>query len=135
MKQLRVVVIDDSEIDRYILKRQLKSAGIVNVEQQNNAKDALEYFQLLSAENTQNAPNLIILDVNMPRMSGLEFLEATSEMFTTGFLSECAVVMYSGSEDQEEQAQALAFKAVKGFLLKGSTPQQVEQLLASLVPI
>ena len=87
----------------------------------------------LCASDSQALPDLIILDVNMPRMNGFEFLESSRELFENGKLSQCSIVMYSGSEDQAEQKRALAFGAVKGFLLKGSTPEQVQELITTLV--
>lgn len=132
MDQLNVIVIDDSEIDRYILSRQLKAAGVVRIDQFSSALEAIEYLQSLDASATESAPDLIILDVNMPKMNGFEFLQATQDMLGAKPLINCKIVMYSAADQHEEQTKTSEYASVKGFLPKGSTPEEVQNLLSRL---
>ena len=69
MKQVRVLVVDDSPTMRAIIRAWLERDGeIAVVGEAGDAHEAREAIKALS-------PDVITLDVNMPRMDGLEFLE------------------------------------------------------------
>jgi two-component system chemotaxis response regulator CheY len=65
----KVLIVEDSEVIRQQLRRTLTEAGLVVVEATDGA-DGLERV----AEHTDIA--LLVLDINMPRMNGLDMLEA-----------------------------------------------------------
>ena len=62
-----VLVVDDSETVRQEIARALEKAGFAVIE----ARDGLEALELAD----KNALNMVILDVNMPRLNGLDMLE------------------------------------------------------------
>jgi signal transduction histidine kinase/DNA-binding response OmpR family regulator len=64
----RILIIDDKDRDRYLLKQQLRESGLVIQE----ASDGAEGLREAAKEN----PNAIILDLTMPGMSGFEVLDA-----------------------------------------------------------
>jgi signal transduction histidine kinase/DNA-binding response OmpR family regulator len=64
----RILIIDDEDRDRYLLKQQLRESGLVIQE----ASDGAEGLREAAKEN----PNAIILDLTMPGMSGFEVLDA-----------------------------------------------------------
>ena len=61
-----VLIVDDSAMIRMQVKRALTGAGFITIE----AKDGQDAWEKLSDDI-----DLVVCDVNMPRMSGLEFLE------------------------------------------------------------
>jgi len=65
----KVLIVDDSEVIRQQLSRALNEAGLQTVE----ASDGVEGLERV-AEHTDLA--LLVLDINMPRMNGLEMLDA-----------------------------------------------------------
>lgn len=68
-----VLIVDDDDIDVMALHRSFKKLGLTNPLYR--ARDGLEAIQLLQAKSIPS-PYIIILDINMPRMNGLEFLAA-----------------------------------------------------------
>lgn len=70
-RKLRVLVVDDTLINRKVLDRMLKKIGIVKVTTVESGKDALD--ELFSSGNTYD---LVITDLQMPEMSGTELTEA-----------------------------------------------------------
>lgn len=123
MQQPSVLIIDDSEIERYILSHQLKKIGVSEIVQKNDGKSALEFLQDYARNQQQFGANfppaIIILDVNMPIMGGFEFLQKFAELKTQFDLDICQVVMHSGMDDPQEKTRALQYDFVKGFLTKG----------------
>ena len=47
MNNINVLIVDDSELDRYILRRQLTALGVQNIEEKDDGSSALAYFCLL----------------------------------------------------------------------------------------
>ncbi|MFT4747592.1 MAG: CheY-like chemotaxis protein [Congregibacter sp.] len=125
MQQPSVLIIDDSEIERYILSHQLKKIGVSEIMQQTNGTSGLEflknYLYNLQQYGASFPPAIIILDVNMPIMGGFEFLQKFAELKTQVDLDICQILMYSGSDDPQEKARALQYDFVKGFLIKGES--------------
>jgi CheY-like chemotaxis protein len=125
MQQPSVLIIDDSEIERYILSHQLKKIGVSEIMQQTNGTSGLEFLknhlQNLQQYGANFPPAIIILDVNMPIMDGFEFLQKFAELKTQVDLDICKILMYSGSDDPQEKARALQYDFVKGFLIKGES--------------
>ena len=96
-----------------------------------NARDGMEALEILRGRHTKRAikpPFLILLDLNMPRMGGLEFLQelrADSDLVTTD------VYVITTSNNKRDQAAAESF-GVLGYFVKrdfGDDYQQVISLI------
>lgn len=107
---MRILVVDDSPVDRFVAKhvlgRTYPEAYIAE------AQDGVEALELLEAEATFD---LILLDLNMPRMGGLEFLQVWSERTTA---TPPFIIVLTSSSQASDQDQAGSFAAVDGFLVK-----------------
>jgi two-component system chemotaxis response regulator CheY len=111
----KVLVIDDSQMVRTMVGRVLTEAGFSTVE----AVDGLDALvKLASHADTQ----LIVCDVNMPRMGGIEFLEALK---TRGSTVSVVMLTTEGQPDLIQRAKALG---AKGWIAK---PFKPESLLAT----
>jgi two-component system chemotaxis response regulator CheY len=111
----RVLVMDDDECMRGLLRLHLSNAGYEVLV----AEDAVEAGHLL----LQQRPDLILADIEMPFMDGLEFLQAVKADRTTRSVP---VIFVTCSEDAEVQAKKLGAAA---FLIK---PLLVAELLSTV---
>ncbi|MEM1436161.1 MAG: response regulator, partial [Pseudomonadota bacterium] len=77
--EVEILMIDDDELDVELFQRTLKKRRIAN--RLIWAKDGVEGLDILRGESPTkiNRPVMILLDINMPRMNGHEFLEALRE--------------------------------------------------------
>lgn len=127
-------IVDDSEIDRYILRRQLKSCGIKDVVEFVDAAAVKQKLNALTQSEVDNAqyPQLLILDLNMPMENGLQLLEAIQPYFDNTALRDCRVFMYTGSDDPSDHAATEKYPMVAGFITKGATPEDIQHALSTL---
>jgi CheY-like chemotaxis protein len=110
----RVMMIDDEEIDQMIYKRTLIKSGLTDdVIGFTSAEDALEY---LAGDKMQKV-DLILLDINMPRMTGFEFLEAVRQRIGMAF-NIPIVMMLTTSLNPRDKARAAEFEIVKAYVNK-----------------
>ena len=111
MELKEVLIIDDSEADQFLNRyRILEFAPQVKVRA---AFDGLEGLEILREPGYR--PDLIFLDINMPRMNGFAFLETYVAEFEA---SAGVVVMLSSSLLESDRERALSFAPVRGFLGK-----------------
>jgi CheY-like chemotaxis protein len=124
----KVLCVDDDSISLTISKLLLKRTGFTEaVDTAVDGSDALEYFSKLFAENPDPktaAPELIILDINMPVMNGWEFLDAYVSEFADR-LPNTKVVILSSTIDPEDFLRAKKYDVVSQFVSK---PLSVENL-------
>lgn len=124
MTKLTVLIVDDSEVDRYLLSRDLvKTHFEITLYEQQNGEDALEYLTDHVEEDRRPPeefqPNVIFLDVNMPRMDGHEFLEEYQQLKLNHVYSKTKIIMISSSKRQEDIDRIHAYEFVSDYLIKG----------------
>jgi len=117
------MIVDDSETDRYILKRYLARAQVARrILEFESGQEALEYLlsQAPDAAELDRSRVLVLLDVNMPRMDGFEFLEELSRSVAEGRIPErrAAVAMLTSSTRDLDRERAFSFSTVFDYLTK-----------------
>lgn len=138
MKNIPILIIDDSESDRYILKRQLTETGLTfNVFEEENGKEALEFFSNYEEKRAKNPdkfpPLAIFLDINMPLVSGFEFLEKFGPIRDQHNIQTSFIMMFSSSESEADKEKAFSYSYVKSYLTKGRySTGQLTQLFDEL---
>lgn len=118
-----ILVIDDSAMMRKIILRQLAQAGIP-VASALEAADGAEALALMA----ETSPALILCDVNMPNISGLDFLARVRDQ-NPGAGTPIVMITTENSEAQVRQALALG---ARGYIRK---PFTVEDLKATIAPL
>ena len=111
----KVLVVDDDENTRELLSRILSDEGFSAT----SAEDGMAGLELIkSTLNDDDRPRLIVLDIEMPRMDGLQFLDAYSEQVAAE--QHVPIVIFSGKDMSTTQQEILdQFDNVKGFVPKG----------------
>jgi len=111
VKKLRVLIVDDSSVMRKIVERSLRQAG-------------------LELAEVQGAPfDLILSDINMPAMDGLEFLRGLAGIPAAKGVP---VVMITTEGSEARVVEALSVGA-KGYIRKPFTPEQVKERVTPLL--
>ena len=122
--QYSILIIDDNEVDRYLLKRMLKNTNldIVTFEKQNGA-EALEFLGDYDANRKlypdDFPPLLFFLDINMPIMNGWDFLAEFAKLRRTTDLNSTTIVMLSSSNSEADYEKAKQFDFVSDYIVKG----------------
>ena len=127
MSSINIWIVDDEELDRYLLMRDLKQTGVqANIAEFGSSIEALNSLRDSrdGGEETEPslAPQIIFLDINLPRISGLAFLEEFEELRNQHpALKRCSILMMSSVEHPDERQRTLRHDFVAGFVTKGKT--------------
>ena len=126
---IKILILDDEPFMHKLLGRMLANLGYTAVSTYNNGHAALELIN-----SPDDAPNLILLDLNMPEMDGLEFVRRLVERHYTGSL-----ILVSGEDERMQQAAeklAGAHKiTVLGHLHKPASPEGLAALIGKWMPL
>jgi CheY-like chemotaxis protein len=112
---VNLLLVEDDDVDVQGLKRAFAKSRIGNPI--TVARDGIEALEVLRGENGRAKlpkPHLILLDLNMPRMNGLEFLEAIR---ADDELKTSIVFMITTSKAEEDKARAYG-QHVAGYIVK-----------------
>lgn len=124
----RVMIIDDTYVDRYVAERNIIKYGISeSVISKESAKAALEYLKSCESD-PELLPQLIFLDIRMPEMDGFGFLEEYEKLPET-VKANCVVMMLSTSLNPEDHEKVKENKYVSRFLNKPLDKEKIDQLL------
>jgi PAS domain S-box-containing protein len=118
----KIMLIDDDPLNNMVTKKLIEHLDKqISVSIFKNAKQALDYL----AKETNELPDLILLDVEMPEINGWEFLYQFEQM-SLGI----PVYILSVSLDIKDQYQARDYQSVRNFFIKPLKASQLEKILA-----
>ena len=127
-KYKKVMVIDDNQIDLYIAEMVMATTKFAEqVVCVASAKEALDYLKPLH-DRPDELPHLIFLDINMPEMSGFDFLREYQHL-PENIRNKCIIMMMTTSLDENDRKQAEENAFVKRFLNKPLDRDKIAQLL------
>ncbi len=126
MSKARVLIVDDSSVMRKIVERSLRQAGI-DLEQVLEAANGAEALNVLS----ESTVHLILCDINMPVMDGLEFVRQMQGLENGKGVP---VVMITTEGSEAHVVEAIAAGA-RGYIRKPFTADQVKEHVAPLLEV
>jgi len=114
MKPIKVILVDDHSLVRAGIRSLIQNiAGVEVIAEANNGRDAIRLIDEL-------VPDLVLLDIAMPELNGLEVISRISKENT-----DTKVIILSMHTNEEYVVQALKSGAA-GYLLKDSAPNELE---------
>ena len=117
MSDAHILVVDDDYADRFMLRRAFVRAGLGgSIAEAEDGEDALDYLRRQGRHADARTPDLVLLDVNMPRMSGAEFLQ---EVRADPALAHLMIIVLSTS-DYEKSIQDMYALGANAYLVKPS---------------
>ena len=125
-KVLNILLVEDDQVDVMNVKRAFEKNRITNP--LFVAGDGLEALEMLRSGTVPRARRLILLDLNMPRKNGIEFLR---ELRKEPGLQHTPVVVLTTSNDERDKIEAYDLN-VAGYLLKPLTFVNFVELMAAL---
>jgi len=120
---LNLLLVDDDSVDLMTVKRGLARARIPH--QLCEAKDGVEALAVLRGDQMPRARRLVILDLRLPRMDGLEFLRA---LRADASIASTPVVIITTSTQAEERREAHRLN-VAGYFVKSMDFARFVELL------
>lgn len=123
---LNILLVEDDEVDVMNVKRAFKKNNIANP--LFVAANGLEALEALRGELIPRDRRIILLDLNMPKMNGIEFLR---ELRADAALNLTPVIVLTTSNDERDRIEAYNLN-VAGYILKPVTFSNFCEVMAAL---
>lgn len=128
-KRPALIVVDDDKIYHFLITQLLDSApnlpSHVDVHKFYSGKESLEFF---SSKGNSYDKIVLLLDLNMPVLTGFDVLNALMEM--KELQSILSVYIVTSSVNQADRDLADEYDLVKGFLVKPLKPKSLQEVLS-----
>jgi CheY-like chemotaxis protein len=120
-----ILLVEDDQVDVMTVKRALKEIHVTNpVVNQENGEEALKYLRDPESEK----PCIILLDLNMPIMNGIEFLQIVKH---DAQLRRIPVVVLTTSEEQQDKVSSFDL-GVAGYMAKPVDYRQFVEVMRTI---
>jgi CheY-like chemotaxis protein len=120
-----LLLVEDDQVDMMRVTRALKEIDVMNqVVHRENGEEALNYLR----DEKNEKPCIILLDLNMPIMNGIEFLHTVKK---DEGLRRIPVVVLTTSDDQQDKLNSFNF-GVAGYMGKPVDYQQFVEVMRSI---
>jgi two-component system, chemotaxis family, chemotaxis protein CheY len=124
------MLVDDDHIQHTIIELIIKRLNLsVKFTSYTSAQEVLS-FLIKHHKNFSVLPDLIILDLDMPEISGWDFLDIF-EIFKQYFAKKISIVILTSSIDYRDRERIVMYESVKGFYSKPFTQEAMEDILDS----
>lgn len=123
-------VIDDDDISKYVLKRNLKEIGITNVFE---FPDSVEPLEVISKNRHTGEilPDIIFLDLNMPVLNGFQFLDELN-VFSGELKKNIHIFMLTSSMNDKDMIKAKSYSMVSEYFVK---PLKYDHLVKAVAKV
>ncbi len=129
---VEILLVEDSPADIALTEEALKESGLDNtLTIVTDGEQAIEYLSKRGKYKDAESPDLILLDLNMPKKSGHEVLEVIKD---NPKLEEIPVVVLTVSEAEEDITRALGLK-MNYYLNKPVNVQKLAPILTTIIEL
>jgi CheY-like chemotaxis protein len=120
-----ILLVEDDQVDAMTVKRALKDINITNrLDIVNDGEEALTFLR--DPENEK--PGIILLDLNMPKMNGIEFLQIAKK---DDSLKKIPVVVLTTSKEDQDKVDSFNL-GVAGYMIKPVDYQKFVQVVKTI---
>lgn len=120
-----ILLVEDDQVDIMTVKRALKEIHVTNpVVSRENGEEAIAYLR----DPDNEKPCMILLDLNMPIMNGIEFLQVVKN---DDELRRTPVVVLTTSEEQQDKVSSFDL-GVAGYMAKPVDYRQFVEVMRSI---
>jgi chemotaxis family two-component system response regulator Rcp1 len=131
-REIEILVVEDNAADARLLKEALIDTRLPHrICRSVDGEDAINYLRERRDEGIGRFPNVIVLDLNMPKVNGHQFLKLLN---TETGLPEIPVIVLTVSQDEEDVIQALQY-GMNFYLRKPPSAVNIDPILERVVSL
>ncbi|MBP7934731.1 MAG: response regulator [Phycisphaerae bacterium] len=120
-----ILLVEDDEVDQMTIQRALKEIHVTNrLDIVGNGEEAIAFLR----DPAQDRPGIILLDLNMPRMNGVEFLRAVKADTT---LRGIPVIVLTSSREEQDRVESFNL-SVAGYMVKPVDYRQFVEVVRTI---
>ena len=126
IKLNRILLIDDDGISNFLHRKLLMRSGIAkNIETVDTVKEGLD---LLRHQEADHKPELIFLDLNLPGLSGWDFIDEYKTIKENNGIKS-KIILLTASANPEDEQKAREINEVVEYLTKPLTDSNVKEIV------
>lgn len=130
-KFYNICVIDDDLIYQYTITKTIKVYGLAKeILVFSDGEEAMEFF-ISNLDSSENLPDIILLDINMPIMDGFQFMEEYIKI-KPRVGKKIVIYMVSSSVDTEDIEKAKRISEISDYIIKPIKPGELVSIVSSL---
>ena len=131
MKKKEIWIVDDDNIFQIIVRKIIgKMELFSSFSSYKNGKDAIDALKK-AAENNENIPDIILLDINMPVMDGWECMDEIVS-YKSKLNQKIAIYIVSSSIAVQDKDKAKTYAEILGFLSKPITMDALYEIVSEI---
>jgi chemotaxis family two-component system response regulator Rcp1 len=122
-RRFQILVVEDAEPDVFLVREALEQSGLeFDLHVLDDGEKALDFIDRVDRGDNVPRPNLLLLDLNLPKRSGGQVLERVRQSRVCG---DVPVVILTSSDSPKDKSQAAHFRATEYF----RKPSRLEEFM------